>query len=49
MITKYITIRVDFNTDDEEQATEWANDLSIVNNNMTDEVFDIQVCGINQE
>lgn len=49
MITKYITIRVDFNTDDEEQATEWANDLSIGNNNMTDEVFDIQVCGINQE
>lgn len=48
MITKYLTIRVDFSTDDEEQATEWANDLIIENNNMTDEVFNIEVCGINE-
>lgn len=48
MITKYLTIRVDFNTDDEEQATEWANDLIIGNLNQTNEVCDIEVCGINE-
>ena len=47
MITKYITIRVDFDTDDEELANDLALHLCL---EAEDDLVDgIDVCGINPE
>ena len=49
MKSVYLTIRVDFNTNDEVQANQLAEDLVLTgeNSNMAEHIVDIEVCGIN--
>lgn len=52
MKTVYLTIRVDFDTDNQEQADQWATTLKLMderehmNRNCID---NIEVCGINED
>ena len=49
MKSVYLTIRVDFDTDSEEQANQWAESLVLIEErqNMAKHIDGIEVCGIN--
>ena len=49
MKTVYLTIRVDFDTDDQEQADQWAETLKLIDErqSMNKNIENLEVCGIN--
>lgn len=51
MKTVYLTLRVDFDTDDQEQAEEWAEDLKLMDErqSMNKNIESLEVCCINED